>query len=291
MNSMKPRSALRLILAVALAASVSLSCMRQGPDDTPTLRLATTPHVDSSGVLAEILPDFEERHDAVVEIAVVGVDEALALGKQGSIDVMLLHAPQRQDRFIEQGFGTLHRPVMYDDLVIVGPETDPAGIAEATSATEAFARIAASRSAFISRGDQSETHARELAIWQEAGTALDPLTGWYQSLGQGMSDTLAVTNGERGYTLTNRASYISMRDDLSDLVILFGGASADQNPDPVLRTVYSVIQVNPDRHPDVSADIAEAFVEWITSPDVQASVGEFGLEQFGQPVFMPVEAP
>lgn len=180
---------------------------------------------------------------------------------------------------------------MFNDFIIVGPDADPANIRDAGAAVEAFTWIADTRVAFISRGDQSGTHSKEREIWDAAGTAPAPLTGWYQALGQGMGETLTFANGGPAYTITDRATYTSMQDELPNLVILFGGESMDRNPDVSLRNPYSVIQVNPERHPGVNAELAAAFVEWITSADVQERIGDFGLQEHGEPLFMPAAAP
>ena len=291
MSTLKRRTAVQIATVALLVAVTLLACTRPGSDSTPTLRLATTTSADDSGLLEEILPDFEKRYDARVKVIAVGTGQALTLGEQGNADVVLAHARLREDRFIDDGFGLKRHDVMYNDFIIVGPGTDPAGIRDAGTAVEAFARIADTRSQFASRGDQSGTHDKELAIWQNAGTAPEALTGWYQSLGQGMGETLTAANEQRAYTLTDRATYTSMSDNLTELVILLGGESIDQNPDMGLRNPYSVIQVNPERHPDVNAELADSFIEWLTSPAVQASIGRFGVEQYGQPLFHPGSAP
>lgn len=258
----------------------------------PTLRLATTISTNDSGLLEEILPDFEERYEVRVDVIAVGAgQEALTLAEQGDVDVVLMHARRQEDAFVEQGFGVNRQDVMFNDFVIVGPDSDPAGVRAAASAADAFTRIADTRAPFASRGDQSDTHNKELEIWDATGTAPAPVTGWYQSFGQGMGETLVAANEQRAYTLTDRATYIRMRDKLPELAILFGGETIDQNSDTGLRNPYGVIQVNPETHPDINAELAAAFVQWITSPAVQAHIGEFGLEQYGQPLFLPVSAP
>jgi tungstate transport system substrate-binding protein len=274
-----------------LVAVTALSCTWPGSDSTPTLRLATTTSTEDSGLLDEILPDFEERYGATVDVIAVGTGQALTLGEQGDVDVVLVHARRQEDRFVEQGFGINRQDVMFNDFIIVGPDSDPAGVRAAESAIEAFTRIADTRVPFASRGDQSGTHSKELEIWDTSGTAPAPVTGWYQSLGQGMGETLIFANEESAYTITDRATYIGMQDALPDLVILFGGDSVDQNTDSNLYNPYGVIQVNPEKHPDVNAELAATFIEWLTSPDVQTNIGEFGLEQYGQPLFLPVAAP
>jgi tungstate transport system substrate-binding protein len=282
---------IHVTIITLLVAVFALSCTRPGSESTPTLRLATTTSTEDSGLLEEILPDFEERYGASVDVVAVGTGQALTLGEQGDVDIVLVHAPQREERFIRDGFGVNRQDVMYNDFIIIGPESDFAGVRDAGNAVEAFAHIASSRSIFVSRGDQSGTHDKELSIWRNAGTAPEALTGWYQSLGQGMGETLITANEQRAYTFTDRATYLSMRDKLPELAILFGGETIDQNPDTSLRNPYGVIQVNPEKHPGVNAELAATFIQWLTSPDVQARIGKFGIEQHGQPLFLPVAAP
>jgi tungstate transport system substrate-binding protein len=291
MRTVEGRIPYTLALLGLLVVAAAVACARPGVESTPTLRLGTTTSAADSGLLSAILPDFEERYDVKVNVSAVGTGQALTLGEQGDVDVVLVHARRQEDRFVEQGFGINRQHVMFSDFIIVGPDADPANVRNAGTAVEAFAWIADTRVAFISRGDQSGTHSKEREIWDAAGTAPAPLTGWYQALGQGMGETLAFANGESAYTITDRATYTSMQDELPNLVILFGGESMDQNPDLSLHNPYSVIQVNPERHPGVNAELAAAFVEWITSADGQASIADYGLEEHGQPLFVPPAAP
>src|SRR5690606_2038036 len=162
-----------------------------------------------------------------------------------------VHARTLEDQFVADGYGINRRDVMYNDFIIVGPADDPAGVVEAESAPEALERIAAAAAPFASRGDESGTHTKARAPGEQAGITPDPADGWYRSLGQGMGETLTTANEQQAYTLTDRATYLAMRDRLPDLTILFGGETVAENPDPALQNPYGVIQVNPERHPGI----------------------------------------
>ncbi len=252
------------------------------------LRLATTTSTADSGLLEAILPSFEQRYDATVEVIAVGTGQALKLGEAGDVDVLLVHAPQREAEFVANGFGAERRDVMYNDFIIVGPPFDPATLHTAASAADAFGRIAATGALFTSRGDDSGTHIKEQAIWSQAGITPTRGSHWYKSLGQGMGETLIVANELGAYTLTDRGTYLAMRDRLPNLQIAFGGATIEENRDEALRNPYGVIIVNLARHGGKQNVLAETFADWITSPDVQASIGTFGVGRFGQPLFYPL---
>lgn len=254
------------------------------------LRLATTTSTADSGLLDAILPDFEQRYNAEVQVVAVGTGQALKLGEQGDADVLLVHARAREDEFLAKGFGVDRRDVMYNDFVIVGPPNDPAQIRRAARASDAFKQIAAQGAVFASRGDDSGTFTKEQAIWASTGMTPTADLGWYKSLGQGMGETLQFANEQRAYTLTDRGTYLSMRDSLANLAVVFGGATIQDNGDAALRNPYGVITVNPQRYPAVNAALATSFEEWITSPEVQQMIGDFGKDKYGQPLFYPVAA-
>lgn len=298
---------LAIVLALVLAACGSSGTADDASppanaagDATPTaaqprkggrLRLATTTSTEDSGLLDAILPDFERRTGATVEVIAVGTGQALKLGENGDADVVLVHAREQEEQFVADGFGLYRRDVMQNDFIIVGPPHDPAGVRGAADAAEAFARIAAAQAPFASRGDESGTHTRERAIWKQAGIVPDPASGWYRALGQGMGETLTTANEQRAYTLADRGTYLAMRDRLTDLTIVFGGETVADNPDPALLNPYGVIPVNPARHQGIQAELAEEFVAWITSPEVQAMIAEFGKDRYGQPLFYPRATP
>lgn len=256
-----------------------------------TLRLATTTSTADSGLLEAILPDFEQSNSAAVEVIAVGTGQALKLGENGDADVLLVHARAREEEFIANGFAIDRRDVMYNDFVIVGPNDDPAQLRGADSAKAAFQAIADKGATFAARGDDSGTATRELAIWASAGITPTAELQWYKALGQGMGETLQFANEQRAYTLSDRGTYLSMRDALPDLAIVLGGATIAENGDPTLRNPYGVITVNPERHPTINAALARRFTDWITSPEVQQLIGEFGRDEYGQSLFYPVAAP
>lgn len=269
---------LGLLLLLALAAC--------GASEPETLRLATTTSTDNSGLLAEILPTFEEEYNAQVDVIAVGTGQALALGEAGDADVLLVHARSREEEFVANGHGTSRSNVMYNDFVLVGPPADPAGIAGMTLAQDALAAIAAAETPFASRGDDSGTHIKEMNLWQAAGITPDPASGWYNSLGQGMGDTLIFANESNAYTMTDRGTFLATKENLPNLEVLVGGANIAENEDPALLNPYGVIPVHPDKG-DINTDLAQAFVAWLTSVETQTAISTFGQETFGQPLFYP----
>ncbi|MGH2541250.1 MAG: substrate-binding domain-containing protein [Ardenticatenaceae bacterium] len=257
------------------------------PGEASVLRLATTTSTADSGLLDAILPAFEERYGVQVAVIAVGTGQAIALGEKGDADVILVHARAQEDAFVAAGHGTARRDVMYNDFVIVGPSSDPAGIRERAIAANAFRAIAGAGALFASRGDESGTHSKEKTIWESAGITPGAELSWYKSLGQGMGETLVTANELGAYTLTDRGTFLAMRAELPALTPLVGGSTIAENQDKALLNPYGVIPVNPATHPGVNASLAEAFVTWLTSPEVQAEIAEFGKEQFGQPLFYP----
>lgn len=258
-----------LILTFALLA---VGCAPAQPAAQPTpaeagrLILATTTSTQDSGLLDYILPDFEAQSGLDVDVVAVGTGEALELGARGDADVVLVHARAREDAFVAEGNGTARYDVMYNDFVIVGPQSDPAGIAGVASAAEAFQRIAEAQAPFVSRGDDSGTHTKEKAIWESAG--ITPEGDWYISAGQGMGAVLTMSAEQGAYTLSDRATYIARVAEGLDLVVLMEG-------DPALFNPYGVIPVNPEKHPNVNAQGAQAFVEWIISLETQELIASF----------------
>ncbi len=240
--------------------------------------LATTTSTQDSGLLDVILPDFTDKTGIGVDVVAVGTGQAMELGARGDADVLLVHARAREDEFVANGDAPERRDVMYNDFIIVGPASDPAGIKGLTSAADAFKAISDSQSPFISRGDDSGTHTKEKAVWKAAG--IEPAGDWYQSAGQGMGAVLTMAGEQEAYTLSDRATYLARKAEGLDLEILGEG-------DKVLFNPYGVLPVSPDKHPAVNFEGAMAFVEWITSPETQAMIGEFGVDTFGQSLFIP----
>jgi len=253
-------------------------------EEVQVLRLATTTSTADSGLLDAILPGFEEEFNARVDVVAVGTGQAIEIGEAGDADVILVHARAREDAFVEEGHGTARYDVMYNDFILVGPAEDPAGISGMATGAEALAAIAAAEAPFASRGDDSGTHTKELSLWEAAGVA--PEGEWYNSLGQGMGETLTFANESGAYTLTDRGTFLAQSANLPNLVVLVGGDSIADNADPKLLNPYGVIPVNPDKG-DINSELANQFVEWITSPAVQEQIGQFGVDTFGQPLFYP----
>jgi tungstate transport system substrate-binding protein len=278
---MRPRLIiLALLLLVVAAAS---GC---GSDEPQVLRLATTTSTADSGLLDAILPAFEEEYNATVEVVAVGTGQAIEIGKAGDADVILVHSRSKEDAFIEEGHGSARYDVMYNDFIIVGPAADPAGIRGMATAAEALAAIATAEAVFASRGDDSGTHTKEISLWDKAGLDVPEGADWYKALGQGMGETLQFANESGAYTLADRGTYLSMSESLPNLEVLVGGASIAENQDPALRNPYGVIPVNPDKG-GINAALAEDFAAWITSVEVQEVIGQYGVDEYGQPLFYP----
>ncbi len=240
--------------------------------------LATTTSTQDSGLLDVLVPAFERQTGFQVKTIAVGTGQALALGARGEADVVLVHAPAAEEEWMKEGNGTERLLVMHNDFVIVGPADDPARINGLSVAEDAFRKIAAAGATFISRGDSSGTHQKELELWQAA--SLSPKgQPWYVEAGQGMGATLTIADQKRAYTLTDRGTYLARRSSLQ-LAILVEGA-------PALRNVYHVMPVNPQKFPKVNAAGGQAFADFLVAPETQAVIATFGKDQFGQPLFYP----
>ncbi len=263
-----------------LLAILTLLAMLVGgcAQEPQVLTLATTTSTENSGLLAYILPDFEKRYNARVDVVAVGTGQALEIGSHGDADVVLVHARSKEDAFMEAGHGLLRKDVMYNDFVIIGPPEDPAGISGLADAASAFTKIAKAESTFISRGDESGTHTKELEIWEKAG--IEPTGDWYISAGATMGAVLTMAQEKIAYTLTDRGTYLARTLEDVDLPILVEG-------DPILFNPYGVMVVNPEEHPGVNSELAKVFVEWLTSVETQEMIGRFGVKEFGQPLFVP----
>jgi tungstate transport system substrate-binding protein len=282
-------SAATLLLAACGSAATPVPTATT-PPEPQVLRLATTTSTEDSGLLAAILPLFEQQHNARVDVVAVGTGQALELGTNGDADVVLVHARLREDKFVAEGDGLNRLDVMYNDFVIVGPSGDPAGIGSVATGKEAFAQIAAASAAFVSRGDDSGTHSKEKSVWASAGITPTTEAGWYFSIGQGMGETLLFANEKGAYTLTDRGTWLAMQDRLSNLALLVGGATVADNMDKSLLNPYGVIPVNPEKHPGVNFELATLFAEWITSAEIEKMIGEFGQDTYGQSLFYPSAA-
>ena len=241
----------------------------------PEVILATTTSTRDSGLLDYLLPMFEQQTGYKVKMIAVGTGEALKMGQEGNADVLLVHAPASEKTYMEGGYGKERLLVMHNDFIIVGPADDPAKIKSSANSKEAFTAIANAKAIFISRGDDSGTNKAELTLWKSAG--ITPEGDWYIKTGQGMGDTLRIASEKAGYTLTDRATYLALKDTLN-LTILYEG-------DAALLNIYHVITVNPDKWPKVNYAGALAFANWLVSPEIQKTIGNFGMDKYGQPLF------
>lgn len=250
--------------------------------NSPRLLLATTTSTRDSGLLDVLLPDFEKQNRVAVDVVAVGTGQALKLGEDGNADVLLVHARAQEDAFMDAGHGVRREDVMYNDFVIVGPAADPAGIRGGTDAAAAFARIAETGAPFVSRGDNSGTHSKEKAIWQTAG--IEPTGDWYIAAGQGMGAVLTMADEQQAYTLSDRATYLARTLEGTELVIL-------TESDPILFNPYGVIAVNPAKSEKIHGDLVGRFIDWLIAVPTQEKIAQFGVEEFGQPLFVPDSQP
>jgi len=240
--------------------------------------LSTTTSTQDSGLLDVLVPMFERKTGLTVKTISVGTGQALALAARGEADVTLAHAPGVERKYVEDGKMSNRRLVMYNDFVLIGPAEDPARIRALPSAVDALKRIAESQSRFVSRGDKSGTHVLEQGLWKQAG--IEPRGTWYIESGQGMGQTLGIANDRRAYTLTDRGTYLAFAKRV-DLPILV-------EKDRPLLNIYSVMEVNPANGPRVNVAGGKAFAEFLLAPETQAVIKAFGVDRYGQPLFVPV---
>lgn len=264
---------LALVLAVGMAGNAAAA-----PGKLKNLILATTTSTQDSGLLDVLIPIFEKKTGYFVKTIAVGSGQAMAMGKKGEADVLLVHSPAAEKAFMAEGNGTRRTLVMHNDFIIVGPPADPATIKMTKGAAAAFKKIALSKSLFMSRGDNSGTHAKEKGIWKATGIHPEK-EKWYQQTGLGMGQTLNVAAEKKAYTLADRGTYLALKKNLG-LDILNQG-------DAILLNVYSVIPVNPAKFKKINAEGGKAFADFMVAPDTQKIIGTFGVEKFGSPLFFP----
>jgi tungstate transport system substrate-binding protein len=257
----------RLILLLALVPILPLQAA--------TLKLATTTSTENSGLLEHILPDFEKHSGYTVHVIAVGTGKALRMGQDGDVDVVLVHARPAEDKFVAAGYGVNRKDVMYNDFVLVGPASDPAHVKGMNDAAAALVAIADKHAIFVSRGDQSGTHKKELSLWKQAH--MSPSGRWYREAGQGMGKVLQIANELGAYTLVDRGTWLAYADKVK-LHIMLEGDSRMFNP-------YGVIAVNPARYKDIDYKGAMSFINWITSPPTQKLIGHYRIH--GQVLFTP----
>ena len=264
------------ILSLVIVASwvASAGALAQGN----SIIVQSTTSTQNSGLFDFILPKFEKQTGIIVKVVAVGTGQALKNGRNGDGDVLLVHAKSAEEKFIAEGYGVKRFDVMYNDFVIVGLLSDPAGIAGTNDAIAALKKISASQSPFASRGDDSGTNKKELQLWKKAGIDVSRQSGsWYRETGSGMGATLNVAAGMGAYTLTDRATWLAFKNKAGMKILSQG--------DPLLFNQYGIMLVNPKRHPHVNAKDGQAFIDWLTGPKGQAAIAAYKLD--GQQLFFP----
>lgn len=239
------------------------------------IRLATTTSTENSGLLDYLLPEFKKDSKLDVHVIAVGTGKALRMGRDGDVDVLLVHAPAAEQEFVAQGFGIKRVPVMYNDFVIIGASSDPAAVRNSTSIEQVFNKIQASESLFISRGDDSGTHKKEMKIWSSA--KLSPTGSWYREIGQGMGKAIQIANELNAYTLTDRGTWLSYKDKVK-LEIFYQNDAKLHNP-------YSIIAVTNVHYPDINIIGANTLINWLTSKRGQQLIGQY--KKYNQLLFTP----
>ena len=280
---------LGIALSVLLVFTCLAGCAQKTDDMTttapattaptnPVLRCSTTTSVNDSGLMEYLEPLFEAETGYDLQITSNGTGAAIALGESGDADVLLVHAKASEEDFIAKGFGLERIPFMYNFFVIAGPAADPAGIAASNSAADAFKKIAANKSEFISRGDESGTHKAELKIWTAAGvTPTAAADKWYISAGKGMGDCLTMASERIAYVLTDKATFLSMKANLELSIVL------DKGDD--MKNTYSLIACNPEKNTGLNTEGAQAFITWMTKQDTLDKIADYGMAEYGEGLF------
>ncbi|MEM9576661.1 MAG: substrate-binding domain-containing protein [Pseudomonadota bacterium] len=234
------------------------------------IKLAVTTSFENSGLSKVLLPAIKEDLGLEVQLLVVGTGQALRLGQAGDVDAILVHSRTAEEQFVSEGSGTHRREIMYNDFVFIGPADDPAGIADAASAVDVLQKIATAKPAFVSRGDDSGTHKKELGLWRDAGLEAEGFKGWYRMVGSGMGASLNTAAGLDAYILADRASWLNFGNK-AGLALLFAG-------DPVLFNQYAYLPVNPEKHPHVHNDLAVKLEEWLVSDRSAMLINSYQIE-------------
>jgi len=265
----------KLIRSTGFAAlMLVLTACTQQPENKVVV-LATTTSTENSGLLEYLLPEFQADAGLEVRVIAVGTGKALRMGEDGDVDLVMVHAKPAEEKFIAAGFGVERIKLMYNDFVLIGPKKDPAGLSELSNIEEVMAALAQTDAAFLSRGDDSGTHKKELRLWKQAGVIPNSVS--YRELGQGMGKTLQVANELQAYTMIDRGTWLAYNDTV-DLDILFEGV-------PPLFNQYSVMLVNPDRYPDLNTQGAQGFIDWLVSEKGQTLIGNYEVK--GKVLFKP----
>lgn len=280
------KKVLALVLAMMLALSFAACTAKPAEEETttaqtptpanPVIRLSTTTSVNDSGLLPYLLPAFESETGYKVEVQSAGTGAAIQKAKDGNADVILVHAKASEEEFIDEGYGVERLPFMFNYFVIVGPKNDPAGVKGSADAATAFAKIKDSESKFVSRGDESGTHKAELKIWGE--TAPDAAEDtWYISAGQGMGACLSMASETQAYCLTDKATFLSMKDELDLDIVLEEGED--------MKNTYSLIAVDPEKIDGLNTDGANAFIDWMLGDEASALIAKYGEAEYGTALF------
>ncbi|MBK8909110.1 MAG: substrate-binding domain-containing protein [Rhodospirillales bacterium] len=273
----------RKFLQIAAALLLTLGTgATPGSAENTYILVASTTSTENSGLFAHILPVFQNETGIEVRVVAVGTGQAVDLARRGDADVLFVHHTPSEEKFVAEGFGVARHDVMYNDFVIVGPESDPAAIKGMTSAADALKQVADKTALFASRGDESGTHKKELSLWKAAGVDVEAASGtWYRETGSGMGATLNTASGLGAYALTDRATWLAF-ENKGDLAVLVEG-------DPKLFNQYGVILVNPEKFPHVKAEAGQRFVDWIIGSDGQKAIADFRIG--GQQLFFPNARP
>jgi tungstate transport system substrate-binding protein len=267
----------RLFTAIAAFAMLAVGGTSAMAQDK-SIVVASTTSTQDSGLFDHILPLFEAKTGVDVKVVAQGTGQALDTGRRGDADVVFVHAKAQEEKFIEEGFGVKRFDVMYNDFVLIGPKSDPAGVSGTKDITAALAAIQAKQAAFVSRGDESGTHSAELRLWKEAGIDISATKGpWYKEIGQGMGAALNTAGAMNAYVLSDRATWLSFKNR-GDLDIVVEG-------DKRLFNQYGVMLVNPEKHPSIKADLGQSFIDWLISPEGKEAIGEYKID--GKQLFFP----
>lgn len=270
-------------LLVMFALTCMVGCSKQPVEqgtptpDNPQIKLATTTSTEDSGLLDVLLPEFTNDTGYNVEVIAVGTGQAITHGENGDVDIILVHSRAAEDKFVDDGFGVNRKDVMYNDFLIIGPTDDPAGIKGGNDVIAAMKAIADKKAVFVSRGDDSGTHKKEIKIWEAA--EITPEGNWYKSVGKGMGDTFRMADEMKAYTLIDRATFLFNKDKYQLEPMVEG--------DELLFNPYGIIAVNKDKYPNLNYDGAMSLINWITGEKAQKMIGEYGKDQFGQALFVP----
>ena len=275
-TSVKATLTLSLLGLAGLVVALTASVCNVRAAGTPVI-LATTTSTQDSGLLDVLAPLFEKKTGYFLKTVSVGTGQALALGGRGEADVVLVHAPEAEKKYLAEGTLINRRLVMHNDYIIIGPQADPAKVRRRHRAVGAFRRIAEAKAPFVSRGDNSGTNILEKQLWKQAG--IKPQGDWYLQSGQGMGQTLGIASEKLAYTLTDRGTYLALKKRVTLDILL--------ERDSPLLNIYSVMEVSPSRFPKVNASGGKAFADFMVSAEAQAVIKTFGVEKYGQPLFFP----